>query len=91
MNGQGTPSGSVLQRLHRVLFQPAAELVMPVELKVLGWKKDGRRGVVLRGPGGPRSNGKPGDGAIRTGGGRPGAPRFSTPTPPATTAEAGCS
>ena len=69
MNGKRTPSGTVLKRLHGVLFAPSqAELVMPVELKVMGWKKDRRQGVVIRGAGGPRSNGKPGDGAIRTGG-----------------------
>ncbi len=69
MNGQRTPSGDVLRRLHEVLFQPsAAELVMPVELKVLGWKKGGRNGVVIKGAGGPRSDGKPGGGTIRTGG-----------------------
>ena len=69
MNGQRTPSGDVLRRLHRVLFAPSpAELVAPVELKVMGWKKGGRNGVVIQGAGGPRSNGKPGDGTIRTGG-----------------------
>ena len=69
MNGQRKPSGDVLRRLHQVLFAPsAAELVAPVELKVMGWKKGGRNGVVIQGAGGPRSNGKPGDGTIRTGG-----------------------
>ena len=69
MNGQRTPSGDVLRRLHEVLFRPsAAELVAPVELKVLGWKKGSRNGVVIKGAGGPRSNGKPGDGTIRVGG-----------------------
>ena len=69
MNGQRTPSGDVLRRLHQVLFRPtAAELVAPVELKVMGWKKGGRNGVVIQGAGGPGSNGKPGDGTIRTGG-----------------------
>ena len=69
MNGQRQPSGDVLRRLHQVLFAPSpSELVMPVELKVMGWKKDGRQGVVIKGAGGPRSNGKPGDGTIRTGG-----------------------
>ena len=54
MNGQRTPSGDVLRRLHEVLFAPsAAELVAPVELKVLAWKKGGRNGVVIRGAGGP--------------------------------------
>ena len=69
MNGQRKPSGEVLRRLHQVLFAPSpAELVAPVELKVLAWKKGGRNGVVIRGAGGPRSNGKSGDGTIRTGG-----------------------
>ncbi len=63
MNGQRTPSGPVLRRLHQVLFAPsAAELVAPVELKVMGWKKDGRNGVVVRGAGGPGMD------TIRTGG-----------------------
>ena len=36
MNGQRTPSGDVLRRLHDVLFRPtAAELVVPAEVKVL--------------------------------------------------------
>ena len=63
MNGQRTPSGDVLRRLHEVLFAPSpAELVAPVELKVMAWKKGGRNGVVIRGAGGP------GSGTIRTGG-----------------------
>ncbi len=72
MNGNRKPSGDVLGRLHRVLFAPSpSELVAPVELKVMGWKKDGRQGVVVRGVGGPKSNGQPGDGSIRTGGRMP--------------------
>ena len=63
MNGQRTPSGDVLRRLHEVLFRPsAAELVAPVELKVMAWKKGGHNGVVVKGVGGP------GGGTIRTGG-----------------------
>ena len=63
MNGQRTPSGDVLRRLHQTLFAPSpAELVAPVELKVLAWKKGGRNGVVVKGAGGP------GSGTIRTGG-----------------------
>ena len=63
MNGQRTPSGPVLRRLHAVLFAPTTqELVAPVELKVMAWKKDGRNGVVVKGAGGP------GGGTIRTGG-----------------------
>ena len=69
MNGQRKPSGDVLRRLHQVLFAPSpAELVAPVELRVMGWKKDDRKGVVIQGAGGPRSNGRPGGGTIRTGG-----------------------
>ncbi len=63
MNGHRKPSGDVLRRLHEVLFAPSpAELVAPVELKVMAWKKGGRNGVVIKGAGGP------GSGAIRTGG-----------------------
>ena len=63
MNGQRTPSGDVLRRLHEVLFAPSpAELLAPVELKVMAWKKGGRNGVVVKGAGGPGSS------TIRTGG-----------------------
>ena len=63
MNGQSTPSGEVLGKLHAALFAPSpAELVAPVELKVLAWKKGWRNGVVVKGAGGP------GGGTIRTGG-----------------------
>ena len=70
MNGQRTPSGDVLRRLHEVLFAPTqAELVAPVELKVMGWKKDDRQGVVVRGAGGPGAGGNnPGGGTVRIGG-----------------------
>ena len=63
MNGLRTPSGDVLRRLHGVLFAPSSEeLVAPVELRVMAWKKGGRNGVVVRGAGGP------GGDSIRTGG-----------------------
>ena len=63
MNGQRTPSGDVLRRLHDVLFAPTSEeLVVPVEHRVMGWKKGGRNGVVVKGAGGP------GGDTIRTGG-----------------------
>ena len=66
MNGTRTPSGDVLRRLHTVLFAPTSqELVAPVELKVMGWKTDDRKGVVnhlVKGAGGP------GGDTIRTGG-----------------------
>ncbi|MDE2780608.1 MAG: helix-turn-helix domain-containing protein [Chloroflexota bacterium] len=72
MSGRRTPSGDVLRRLHEVLFAPSpAERVMPVNLKVLAWKKGKRNGVVVKGAGGPRSDGKPGDGTIRVGGRAP--------------------
>ena len=70
MNGKRTPSGKVLSKLHRVLFQPSSEeLVVPAEVKVLAWKKGGRNGVVVRGAGGPGAGGQnPGGGTIRIGG-----------------------
>ena len=67
--GKRTPSGGVPRRLHGALFTPSPqERVMPVELKVLGWKKGGRNGMVIKGAGGPRADGKVGDGTIRVGG-----------------------
>ena len=69
MAGRRTPSGSVLKRLHEVLFAPTqAELVAPVDLKVMGWKKDDRKGVVVKGGGGPHSGRNPGGGTVRIGG-----------------------
>ena len=70
MNGKRTPSGRVLEKLHRVLFQPtAAKLVVPAEVKVMAWKKGGRNGVVVRGAGGPGAGGQnPGGGTVRIGG-----------------------
>ena len=69
MNGLRTPSGDVLRRLHAVLFAPTSEeLVAPVELRVMGWKKDGRQGVVVKGAGGPHSGSTPGGGTVRIGG-----------------------
>ncbi len=66
MRLQKPPSGRVLQRLHEVLFAPSpSELVTPVELKVLAWKKGERNGVVIRGAGGP------GGDSIRVGGRAP--------------------
>ena len=63
MNGNRKPSGDALRRLHGVMFAPSpAELVAPVELKVLGWKKKERNGMVIRGAGGP------GGDSIRVGG-----------------------
>ena len=69
MNGKRTPSGTVLKKLHRVLFQPTqAELVVPAEVKVMAWKKDDRKGVVVRGAGGPGAGSNPGGGTVRIGG-----------------------
>ena len=69
MNGQRTPSGDVVRRLHGVLFRPtAAELVVPAEVKVMAWKKGARNGVVVRGAGGPHSGSNPGGGTVRIGG-----------------------
>ena len=59
----------VLRRLHGVLFAPSpAELVAPVELKVMGWNKGGRNGVVVKGAGGPGAGGRADGGTIRVGG-----------------------
>ena len=69
MNGQRNPSGKVLRKLHGVLFRPsAAELVVPAEVKVMAWKKDDRKGVVVKGVGGPHSGRNPGGGTVRIGG-----------------------
>ena len=58
-----------LRRLHEVLFRPtAAELVAPMELKVMGWKTDDRKGVVVGGTGGPHNGRNPGGGAAHIGG-----------------------
>ena len=72
MNGRNNPSPGVLKRLHGVLFQPtSAERVMPAEVKVLGWRKGERSGMVVRGAGGPGRGAKSGGGSIRVR--RPGA------------------
>ena len=69
MNGKSTPSPGVLKRLHGVLFQPTrAERVMPAEVKVLGWRKGERHGMVVHGAGGPGRRGRSGGPAIRVGG-----------------------
>ena len=68
MSGKSNPSPGVLKRLHGVLFQrsKAEERIMPAEVKVLGWRKGERRGVVVRGAGGPGH--KVGGGTVRIGG-----------------------
>ena len=69
MSGKATPSAGVLKNLHRVLFHPAKEeRVVPAEMKVLGWRKGERHGMVVRGAGGPGRSGKDGGGAVRVGG-----------------------
>ena len=69
MNGRNNPSPVVLKRLHGVLFQPTkAERVMPAEVKVLGWRKGERSGMVVRGAGGPGRGAKSGGGTVRVGG-----------------------
>ena len=69
MNGRNSPSPVVLRKLHGVLFQPTkAERVMPAEVKVLGWRKGERSGMVVRGAGGPGRGSKAGGGAVRVGG-----------------------
>ena len=92
MNGQRNASGEVLAKLHGVLFRPsAAELVVPAEVKVMAWKKGGRNGVVVRGAGGPGTVATSLAAApFASAGGCPGAPRWSTPSAPGTTAGARC-
>ena len=69
MNGRSSPSAGVLKGLHGVLFQPTkAERVMPAEVKVLGWRKGERSGMVVRGAGGPGRGAKSGGGTVRVGG-----------------------
>ena len=67
MNGRASPSPGVLKELHGVLFQRTnQERVMPAEVKVLGWRKGERSGMVVRGAGGPGRG--DGGGAVRVGG-----------------------
>ena len=69
MNGRSSPSAGVLKELHGVLFQHTeAERVMPAEVKVLGWRKGERSGMVVHGAGGPGRRGKFGGPAVRVGG-----------------------
>ncbi len=71
MNGQRNPSAVVLRKLHGALFQPTKgdERVMPAELKVLGWKKGERTGMVVHGARG--RDGTARGGAVRVGGHMP--------------------
>ena len=68
MNGQRSPSARVLRSLHGVLFQRTGGegRVMPAELKVLGWKKGERSGMVVHGARG--RDGTARGGAVRIGG-----------------------
>ena len=68
MNGQRSPSAVVLRKLHGALFQrtQADERVMPATLKVLGWKKGERSGMVVHGARG--GDGTARGGAVRVGG-----------------------
>ena len=69
MNGSRSPSPGVLKKLHGVLFQRTeTERVMPAEVKVLGWRKGERSGMVVRGAGGPGRGAKSGGGMVRVGG-----------------------
>ena len=69
MNGKASPSAVVLRELHGVLFRPTkAERVIPAEVKVLGWRKGERSGMVVHGAGGPGRRGKFGGPAVRIGG-----------------------
>ncbi len=68
MNGRSNPSAVVLRKLHGALFQQrqADERVMPVAMKVLGWKKGERSGMVVHGARG--RDGTARGGAVRVGG-----------------------
>ena len=68
MNGRRNPSAVVLRKLHGALFQgtQAQERVMPVAMKVLGWKKGERSGMVVHGARG--RDGTARGGAVRVGG-----------------------
>ena len=67
MAGKASPSADVLKKLHGALFRPTSkERVVPAEVKVLGWRKGQRHGVVVRGAGGSGSGRD--DNAIRVGG-----------------------
>ena len=69
MNGRNNLSAGVLRKLHGVLFHPTkAERVMPAEVKVLGWRKGERSGMVVHGAGGPGRGAKSGGGTVRVGG-----------------------
>ena len=68
MNGQRSPSAVVLRKLHGALFRrtKGEERVMPAALKVMGWKKGERSGMVVHGARG--RDGTARGGAVRVGG-----------------------
>ena len=68
MNSQRSPSAVVLRKLHGALFQKSqgVERVMPVAMKVLGWKKGERSGMVVHGARG--RDGTARGGVVRVGG-----------------------
>ncbi len=68
MNGKSSPSAVVLRKLHGALFRrtQGEERVMPVAMKVLGWKKGERSGMVVHGARG--RDGTARGGALRVGG-----------------------
>ena len=68
MNGRSNPSAVVLRKLHGALFQRTQdpERVMPVAMKVMGWKKGERSGMVVHGARG--RDGTARGGAVRVGG-----------------------
>ncbi len=51
MCGRANPSPGMLRRLYGVRRTKAEERVMPAEVKVLGWSKGERSGMVVRGGG----------------------------------------
>ncbi len=71
MKGKAKPSPGVLKKLHGVLFQrsKAHERIKPPQVKVLGWRKGARHGMVARGVGG--GGAKVGGGAVQIGGRMP--------------------
>ena len=90
MNGRRNPPPGMLKKLHGVRFQgTATERVLPDEVKVLGWRKSERSGMVVHGAGGRRGAGTEEAPCIPAPA-WPRARRRSTPTAPGTTARAGC-
>ena len=61
-------SCSHLSQIMNGKASPSAVVLMPAEVKVLGWRKGERSGMVVHGAGGPGRGAKSGGGAIRVGG-----------------------